>query len=460
MVWATTLNRGVAGTVRSVASGTAGLACAPGVVSHAGDSRSRSDSGHRGWGRLGVVVSLRDVVEMALHSLRVNHVRGALTTVGVVVGVAGIILVTGIGTGMITHVHDDFGQLSTQIEIEQAKSSQPGVDVSPRDLTDADVAALANNTLVPDAATVAPVVTGVDVIRSGAGYSSAAIEGSTTEFLRVDNRRLAAGSSFTATQARHNAPVVVLGPGPAARLFGSDPRAAIGQRVRIARTSFRVLGVLRANDHDDSMALMSLGAARRYVVGDADHVGKILVDTPSTTAVAPAVGEITDLLSARHHIADPLKRDFTVKSFTELIAKDNQTLLYLGIFVVGAAAMSLVVGAVGIANVMLVSVTERTKEIGVRRAVGARRREITTQFLCESVVLAGMGGVCGVIVGVAVTVFAGVVIPRATPEYGTPQVSLTATVLAFTVSVLVGVAAGIYPARRAARIPPIEALRY
>ena len=113
----------------------------------------------------------------------------------------------------------------------------------------------------------------------------------------------------------------------------------------------------------------------------------------------------------------------------------------------------------GIANVMLVSVTERTKEIGVRRAVGARRREITTQFLLESAVLAGMGGICGVIVGTGVTLFAGMVMPRAT-EWGTPQISLTATVLAFTVSVLVGVAAGIYPARRAARIPTIEALRY
>jgi putative ABC transport system permease protein len=109
---------------------------------------------------------------------------------------------------------------------------------------------------------------------------------------------------------------------------------------------------------------------------------------------------------------------------------------------------------------MLVSVTERTNEIGVRRALGARRREITTQFLLESAVLAGMGGICGVIAGVSVTLLAGVVVPRVVPEYGTPQISVAATVLAFTVSVLVGVAAGVYPARRAARIPPIEALRY
>ena len=182
-----------------------------------------------------------------------------------------------------------WGQLSTQIEIAQAKTSQPGVDVPPRDLTDSDVAALANKTLVPDVATSTPVATGVDVIRSGTGYSSAAIEGSTTDFLRVDNRKLAAGSSFTATQTRDSALVVVLGSGSATRLFGADPRAAIGQRVQIARTSFRVLGCWGANGKDDSMALMPLGAARRYVVGKADHVGKILVDTPSTAAVAPAV---------------------------------------------------------------------------------------------------------------------------------------------------------------------------
>jgi putative ABC transport system permease protein len=390
-----------------------------------------------------VFVSLRDAMDMALHSLRVHHVRGASTTAGVVLGVAGIILVTGIGKGMIKGFDDDFAQLATQIQIDQEQTSQPGVDVPPRDLTDSDVAALADKNLVPDVATVTPVVTGVTVIRSGTAYSSAAIEGSTTDFLRVDNRTLAAGSSFTATQARDSAPVVVLGPAPAAHLFGADPQTAIGQRVWIARTSFRVIGVLRANDDDDAMALMPLGAARRYVVGHAGDVGKILIDTPSTAAVAPAVREISDLLSARHHIADPMKRDFTVSSFGWLLDQDNRWLLYLGIFVVGAAGISLVVGAVGIANVMLVSVTERTREIGVRRAVGARRREITTQFLLESTVLAGMGGVCGVLVGVGVTALAGVVIPRATSDYGTPEVSPTATVLAFLVSVLVGVVAGV-----------------
>jgi putative ABC transport system permease protein len=405
-------------------------------------------------------VSLRDVLHMALHSLRTHHVRGALTTAGVVTGVAGIILITAIGKGMVTNFDENFGQLATQIEIDQAKSSQPGVDVPPRELTDSDVAALANKNLVPDVATVTPVVTAVDVIRCGTRYTSAAIEGSTTDFLRVDNRTLAAGTSFTAAQARTNTQVVVLGPGPAEHLFGNDPRAAIGQRVRIARSVFRVIGVLQANGDDDTMALMPLGAARRYVVGNNDKVGKILIDTPNAAAVAPAVQEVTDLLSARHHIADPLKRDFTVESFTELLVENNHWLLLLGIFVIGAAAISLVVGAVGIANVMLVSVTERTNEIGVRRALGARRREITTQFLLESAVLAGMGGICGVIAGVSVTLLAGVVVPRVVPEYGTPQISVAATVLAFTVSVLVGVAAGVYPARRAARIPPIEALRY
>ena len=166
------------------------------------------------------------------------------------------------------------------------------------------------------------------------------------------------------------------------------------------------------------------------------------------------------MLTARHHITDPLKRDFTVTAQQSLLSKFHQLLLGVALFVVGAASVSLVVGAVGIANVMLVSVTERTTEIGIRRAVGARRHEITRQFLIESGVLAGMGGLCGVVVGVTMTLLASVVVPLIAPRFGTPQISPSAALLAFIISVLIGVAAGIYPARRAAQLHPIQALRY
>ena len=403
---------------------------------------------------------MRDACEVAVHSLRVNHVRGALTTAGVLVGVAAIIVVAGLGKGAQAKVSRDFGQLTTQVQITPAVTSQPGVNASPRRLTDTDVAALGNTALVPGVTTVVPVVTGVDVIRSGTGYSSCSIEGTTSDYLTVANRQLVAGTGFSAGQARDNARVVLLGPGPAQRLFGADPGAAVGQRVQIARTSFRVIGVLRANDANDAIAVMPLGAARTYVVGGADSVGKIIVDTDSNAAVAPAVTDIITTLSARHHINNPAKRDFTVTAQNTIITTIDRFFVYLGVFIIGAASISLIVGGVGIANVMLVSVAERTKEIGIRRAVGARRREITTQFLLESVVLSGMGGVCGVVVGVVLTVAMAAVSTLFTSSYGTPEISLTAVVLGFGVSVGIGIIAGVYPARRAARITPIDALRY
>jgi putative ABC transport system permease protein len=405
-------------------------------------------------------MALRDAVAMALHSLRISHLRGALATAGVVVGVAAIILVAGIGKGMQTSFDQTLGPFATLVEIEPAKVSQPGVDVPPRALTDADVAALADPSQTPGVLTVTPVVSAVDVVRFGALYSATKIEGSTVDFPRVANQRLAAGSLFTAAQSRDNARVVLLGPGPVANLFAGDAQAAIGQSVHIARTSFRVIGVLRPNAAPDALAVMPLGAARRYVLGNNDEFASVLVACSDTAAVAPAVDHIITLLSARHHITDPAKRDFTVTADEDLLSQDNQTSLFLQAFVMAAAAISLLVGAVGIANVILVSVSERTKEIGVRRAVGAKRRAIIAQFLLESSVLAGLGGLSGVIVGIGVTLLAGQLVPRFIPGYGTPELSFSSVAVGLALSLLVGITAGVHPARRASRMLPIEALRF
>ena len=402
---------------------------------------------------------MRDAFDMALRTLRANHVRGALTTTGLMLGVAAIIVLVGLGNGLHARFQDQFGQLASQIVVVPDQLAQAGL-TGPRNLTDRDVAALQDRSAAPDVKTVTPVVTSTGTVSRGAAYTQGEVAGSTLDYLRVANRQLLAGTAFTAADVDDNAKVVLLGTQTVDALFGGDARAAVGGEVRIGRAEFRVVGVLKPNGQDDGTAVMPLETARANLAGNSDTLGKILVEATSTSTVTPAVDEVTRVLTARHQIRDPLQRDFKVTAQGTLLNTVLSSIGLFGAFVVASAAISLLVGAVGVANVMLVSVTERTSEIGLRRAVGARRGEIVKQFLIESVFLSGVGGLCGVVIGVVVTLAASFVIPLVGPELGTPRVSLTAAVVAFVVTLVIGVVAGTYPARRAARIQPIDALRY
>jgi putative ABC transport system permease protein len=189
-------------------------------------------------------------------------------------------------------------------------------------------------------------------------------------------------------------------------------------------------------------------------------VNQIILKAGSVGQVPAAVDEATAILSTQHHIRDPAKRDFEVTALQNLLDQANQFLTFLTLFTVAVAAISLIVGGIGVANIMLVAVTERTREIGIRKAIGAPRSAILKQFLFESCVLSGLGGLAGIILGVAVTLAAGAILPGAVPNFPTPELSVGSIFLAFGISLLIGVIAGGYPANRAARLRPIEALRY
>jgi putative ABC transport system permease protein len=404
-------------------------------------------------------VNLAEAFQIALRSLRSNRMRSALTTLGIVIGVSAVIVLVGLGNGIKAGFNEQFGALGNQIQVAKVNGSVPGGGAA-KDLKDSDVTALRNPNVAPDIGAVTPMLGGSELVEVNQQQFRAAVQGSTADYLTVVDRELVAGSMFTAEQARSNARVVVLAPNAVATLFGGNAGEAIGKDVRISRSTFEVIGVVKGNGQQDDAAIMPLGAARAYLVGGNDTVTQIIVQAASVPQVPAALAEVNKVLDSRHSIRDPAKRDFNATALQSLLDQANQFLTFLTLFTVAVAAISLIVGGIGVANIMLVSVTERTREIGIRKAIGARSSAILKQFLIESTMLAAMGGVVGIVIGTAITIAASVIIPAVAPDFGAPTVSPWAIVISFGVSLLIGLIAGGFPANRAARLQPIEALRY
>jgi putative ABC transport system permease protein len=278
----------------------------------------------------------------------------------------------------------------------------------------------------------------------------------------VNNRDLKVGTFFDDAQVRSTARVVVLGPIVANSLFGTA-QDSLGQTVRLNRQSFKVIGVMQAvGEPGDDNVVMPLSSVRRYVFGGGDKLNQITVQVNEANAVPAAENDVIRTLSDRHRIKDAGNRDFDVQSLRSRLETFQQILGILTLFTACVAAISLVVGGIGVLNIMLVSVTERTREIGIRKAIGATRRAILQQFLIESVVLAGVGGVIGILIGVGLAVLGAEVAPAlgSTLDTFAPKVTLPSVLLSFGISLAIGLVAGGYPANRAARLRPVEALRY
>jgi putative ABC transport system permease protein len=396
-----------------------------------------------------------ETVRIALRGLWANKLRSALTTLGIIIGVAAVIVLVALGNGVRAGFNEQFASLATQITVS------PSDDSGSRDLTENDMEALTDQTDAPAVASVTPVVSGSAVVKmSGGDDYRVSVTGTTADYLQVTDREVTAGRGFDEQEERQNAKVVVLGPGPINELFGGNAATALNQGIRIENAVFQVIGVVESTGQSDDVAIMPMGAARSYVTGGGDALDSITVRARSSADVTAATEQINAVLSARHHIRDVAERDFNVRSQQGIINQTQQILTYLTLFTGAVAGISLVVGSIGVANIMLVTVTERTREIGIRKAIGARPRVILGQFLLESIFLSGLGGLIGIAIGVGISVTAALVLPQFVPEFPAPEVSIASIVVSFTVSLLIGLVAGGYPANRASRLRPIEALRY
>jgi putative ABC transport system permease protein len=407
-------------------------------------------------------VNLREALRIALRGLRANRLRSALTMLGIIIGVASVILLVALGNGVQSSVNEKIEPLANLITIVPSVGNVPGGN-PPKDLIDGDVAALRDPAFSRDISAVIPATTGKGLVEGDAYRYRANIVGSTERWLEVNNQDMAAGTFFDEAQVRTTARVVVLGPSVASYLFGDDYAAALSKTIRINHQTFRVIGVMQSvGEPGDSTVAMPLDSARRYVFGGGDKLNQIIVQASHANAVPAAEDTVIRVLSDRHRIKDSAKRDFEVQSLRSRLDTFNQVLRILTLFTAAVAAISLVVGAIGVLNIMLVSVTERTREIGIRKAIGATRRAILEQFLIESLVLAGLGGVIGVLAGVGLSLLGANIAPAFGPTFATfaPAVTIPSVILSFAISLAIGLIAGGYPANRAARLQPIEALRY
>lgn len=403
-----------------------------------------------------------DILMETYESLVVNKVRSGLTILGIVIGIGSVIALVALGQGAQATITENIESLGSNMLMvrpgamfgagSRGVSSGRG---SATTLTIDDADAIRDS--LGSAKAVAPEVSSRYQVTARGTNTNTSVLGTTPEYPSVRNVQVQDGSFFVDQQVRSSAKVAVLGPTTRDDLFGEDADA-VGQKIRINKIEFTVIGVTAAKggsgfNSTDDVVYIPVSTAQRYLTGS-DTVSTIDVEAVDQPSMAQLKSDITDLLLERHGIADPTSADFSILDQSDIIATATSVTGALTSLLAAIAAISLLVGGIGIMNMMLTTVTERTREIGLRKAIGAKRGEIITQFLAESVALTFIGGVVGVMAGAILSYSVG-------KFAGYPTaVTVMPVLLAFGVSAGIGIVFGYYPARRAARLNPIDALRY
>ena len=412
-------------------------------------------------------LNLSEILRMAWRSIRGNATRSLLTALGIIIGVAAVIALTGIGGAVSANITGQFSDLGTNqltIASGEARDGPPGgglVQAGQQFTVSLEDAEAIRDLNDPRITGILPTVQKQFQVKAGDNNKNYTIIGTWANYAAIQNAQPEYGNFFTDADNSSRLRVAVLGYNVTNEFFGGGV-AALGQRISINGISFEVVGVLpdkgsgftSANDNviiPMGTLLQRLG--KDETIYSETAVNTIAVQTRDTEVMDELQADLERLMASRHDTPSPEDYDFNITNQKDTLSTLNSILTILQIFLGTVAGISLLVGGIGIMNIMLVSVTERTREIGIRKALGAKPRDILTQFLLESIVLSGSGGVVGVILGLLIAILA-------SNAFGALTIPVTGTVIAFTFAVAVGVFFGWYPARRAAALDPVDSLRY
>jgi len=404
---------------------------------------------------------ITDLFQETYTALLANKARSGLTILGIVIGIGSVIAMVSVGQGASGSIQSSIQSIGSNL-VMIMPGAQRGVGMqvssgrgSAQTLTQADADAVQKEISLVKAVT--PELSGRYQITAKGKNTNTSVLGTNAAYPEVRNVQIDTGSFISDQNVRSMSKVAVIGPTARDDLFGENANP-IGQIIRIKKIDFKVIGITKEKggsgfSNQDDMIFIPLSTAQRFLAGS-DYVSTISVQAIDQDSMTALQEQITSLLLSRHNISNPQLADFNIMNQADIVASASSITDTLTILLASIAGISLIVGGIGIMNMMLTTVTERTREIGLRKAIGAKKKDISRQFLAEAVMLTFLGGAFGIVLGwlisVLVSRFAGL----------TTTVSFSAIILAFGVSAAIGIIFGYYPARRAAGLNPIEALRY